>query len=346
MTPQETSITERLNFGTDALLRRKFMVTDEQVRANLRVGLMLEVLDKLAEETALRYVQSLESEARVVTAAMDDLEVRNPPDVEKDIILHARINNVGRTSMEVGIRIEQEGAPNSHIAGCYFTMVARKDDHSVLVQPLDYETEDEKRRSRQAAERRSARSRGPAFDKPTIAEYAMLHELHRELESDSGAPLLAKNLITSGWERTYPEHENVPQTIFGGHVIHHAYMYAHICAEMIADQRALLVCANRIDFYQPVRMGDKLHFVSQITYTGTTSLTVETSITRISRDRRQTSLSNNCIFCFVNVDANLQPMPVPQVFPTTYTEDTRYLAAYRRHGVRSRKHTENQISSV
>jgi acyl-CoA hydrolase len=144
---------------------------------------MLEVLDKLAEETALRYVRGFESEAHVVTAAMDDLEVRNPPDVERDIILHARINNVGRTSMEVGVRIEQEGAPNSHIASCYFTMVARKDDHSILVQPLDYETEDEKRRSRQAAERRSARNRGPAFDKPTIAEYAMLHELHRELES-------------------------------------------------------------------------------------------------------------------------------------------------------------------
>ena len=43
---------------------------------------------------------------------------------------------------------------------------------------------------------------------------------------------------------------------------------------MIADHRALLVSSNRIDFYQPVRMGDKLHFVSQITYTGRTSIGV------------------------------------------------------------------------
>jgi len=341
MTPQDTSITERLNLGTDVLLRRKFMVTDEHVRANVRVGLMLEVLDKLAEETALRYVRSFEPEAHVVTAAMDDLEVRNPPDVENDIILHARVNFVGRTSMEVGVRIEQDGLPNRHIASCYFTMVARKDDHSVLVQTLDYQTVDEKRRSIRAAERRSARSHGPPLDKPTIEEYAMLHELHRALESDGKTALLARDLITSGWERTYPEHENVPQTIFGGHVIHHAYMYAHICAEMIADQRALLACANRIDFYQPVRMGDKLHFVSQVTYTGKTSLTVETSITRISRDRRMTALSNNCIFSFVNVDANLNTITVPQVYPTTYTEDTRYLAAYRRHGLRAR----NPLSS-
>lgn len=330
MTPAETSITERLDFRSDAALRRRFMVTDEQVRANLRVGVMLEVLDKLAEETALRYVREFEPEARVVTAAMDDLEVRSAPDIEQDILLHARVNYVGKTSMEVGVRIEQDGLQKRHIASCYFTMVARKDGQSLLVRPLEYETDEDQRRSRRAAKRRSQRL-GSSIHPPTLEEYALLHELHRDLDAPAPVPLLARNLITSGWERTYPEYENVPQTIFGGHVIHHAYMYAHICAEMIADHRALLVSSSRIDFYQPVRMGDKLHFSSQITYTGRTSLTVETSITRISRDRLMTALSNNCVFTFVNVDADLQVMPVPRVYPSTYAEDERYLAAYRRH---------------
>ncbi len=307
------------------------MVTDEDVRANLRVGVMLEVLDKLAEETALRYVRHFQSDARVVTAAMDDLEVRNAPDIEQDIVLHARVNFVGRTSMEVGIRIEQSDSESRHIASCFFTMVARKDGQSLVVQPLEYRSEQEKRRARRAAERRSERARTTALQSPTVEEYALLHELHRQLDIPDARPLLARNLVTSGWERTYPEYENVPQTIFGGHVIHHAYMYAHICAEMIADHRAILVCSNRIDFYQPVRMGDKLHFVSQITYTGRTSLVVETSITRISRDRLMTALSNNCVFTFVNVDAELQLRPVPRVYPNAYTEDERYLAAYRRH---------------
>ena len=338
MTPSDTSLSERLSFGSNTDLRRRFMVTDEEVQANLRVGVMLEVLDKLAEETALRYVRQFEPEARVVTAALDDLEVRHAPDIEHDVLLHARINYVGRTSMEVGIRIEQSGpdALTRHIASCYFTMVARKNGHSLAVQPLEYRTEQEQRRSERAAERRSERLRIGAVHPPNQDEYALLHRLHRELEAAAPPPLLTRNLVTSGWERTYPEHENVPQTIFGGHVIHHAYMYAHICAEMIADHRALLISSNRIDFYQPVRMGDKLHFVSQVTYTGRTSITVETSITRISRDRLSTALSNNCVFTFVNVDANLERMPVPRVFPSTYAEDERYLAAYRRHQARSR----------
>jgi acyl-CoA hydrolase len=78
-------------------------------------------------------------------------------------------------------------------------------------------------------------------------------------------------------------------------------------------------------------MGDKLHFVSRVAFTGNTSITVETAITRISRDRKSTALSNVCTFTFVSVDADLHPVPVPQIYPTTYAEDERYLAGYRHH---------------
>jgi acyl-CoA hydrolase len=143
--------------------------------------------------------------------------------------------------------------------------------------------------------------------------------------------LLASTLTASSWERTYLEHENVPHKIFGGYVAHRAYMIAHICSEMVTSHRALLVSVDRINFHQPVRMGDKLHFVSRVAFTGKTSITVETSITRISRDRKSTALSNVCTFTFVNVDPELRPMPVPAIYPTTYAEDARYLAGYRRH---------------
>jgi acyl-CoA hydrolase len=201
---------------------------------------------------------------------------------------------------------------------------------SVPLPPLDYPRSEDKRRADRALERRERLRRDKSEVLPNPAEYAMLHSLHRELELASGSLLKPRELTTSGWERTYPEYENVPQTIFGGYVVHRAYMYAHICAEMVADQRALLVSSDRIDFYQPVRMGDKLHFLSRVTYTGRTSITVETAITRISRDRTMTALSNNCIFTFVNVDADLNLRPIAQMYPTNYTEDIRYLIGHRR----------------
>ena len=347
MTPRETSITKRLPLGTNAKLRRRFMVIDEPVKSNIRVGLLLEVLDKLAEDAALRYAREVYPEARVVTAAMDDLKVCGPPDIDCDIVLLARINYVGRTSMEVGIRLEQPGgtAPR-HVGSCYFTMVARlregDAERSVPLPPLTFEDAQDEQRAQRAVERRSKRSRQKESDLPSPEEYSLLHKLHHEAELAQGPVLLPRELVTSGWERTYPEHENVPQKIFGGYVAHRAYMYAHICAELVADRRALLVSSDRIDFYQPVRMGDKLQFLSRVTFTGRSSICVETAITRISRDRAMTALSNNCVFTFVNVDADLNLLAVPRVFPTTYSEDIRYLDGFRRHEAYEKKRAGRQ----
>ena len=62
---------------------------------------------------------------------------------------------------------------------------------------------------------------------------------------------------TEGWERMYPEQENVPKKIFGGYVIRKAYEPSAICAELVAPNRPVIVIVNRINFNQPVRMGDQ-----------------------------------------------------------------------------------------
>ena len=320
------------------------MLTDEPVRANMRFGLLLEVLDRLAEETALRYVRRSYPTARVVTAAMDSMRVRGVPDEKRDMVLRARVNLVNKTSLEVGIRIEQPGDPARpgdpilHVASCYFTMVARLRDEdgterSVPLPGLEYRSKLDRTRADRARRRReSYREYVDAAEAPPSAEeYAMLRRLHEAQEQHGANILLASPLTAGGWERTYVEHENVPHKIFGGYVANRAYMYAHICSEMVASHRPLLVSVDRINFYQPVRMGDKLHFVSRVAFTGNTSITVETSITRVSRDRKSTALSNVCTFTFVNMDADLHPMPVPPIYPTTYAEDARYLAGFRRH---------------
>ncbi|HEX6176934.1 MAG TPA: hypothetical protein VF057_01140, partial [Thermoanaerobaculia bacterium] len=58
---------------------------------------------------------------------------------------------------------------------------------------------------------------------------------------------------------------------------------------------------------------------------------VEAKIERIGREKTVIDLSNDCVFTFVNVDDRLRPQSVPPIFPTTYDEDARYLAAHRRN---------------
>jgi acyl-CoA hydrolase len=344
--PNETTNHQILSIGSDPELHRRFMELDEPLQGNLRFGLLLEVLDKLAEETALKYVHRYHPAARVVTAAIDDIFIRHAADVSRDIAFQARINHVGRSSLVVGIRVEQPGEPANHIASCHFTMVARSgsgdQECSVALPPLEYLDADEQRRSGKAVASREEYQRQQALvsEPPSREEYEMLVKLHQELEETGlvgrraqDEPCFrgykASRLVTESWERMNPEKENVPRSIFGGYLIRRAFELSSICSDLVAPDRSIIAAVTRINFFHPVRIGDTLHFISRVVYTNGSFVCVEASIERTSRDRTTKALSNSCFFTFVNVDSELAHQPVPPVYPATYAEDARFLAAHR-----------------
>ncbi|HZU52628.1 MAG TPA: hotdog domain-containing protein [Holophagaceae bacterium] len=333
----EISLTTTLPFSTDAALRRSFMLLDAPVRGNIRFGKLLEVLDKLAEEQALAYVRRAYPAARVVTAAVDRIQVLAPADIDRDLVFRARINFVGRTSLEVGIRVEHPAdasRPAAHIASCYFTMVARDEAETASLDIPGFTPQDALSEARwaKAIERREDRKRDlqAAAEPPTREEFDLLQGLHAAQEAPGFNGLRAGDLSTSGWERMYPEQENVPKKIFGGYLIRKAYEQSSICAELVAPDRPIIVSVNRINFAQPVRMGDKLHFQTRVIHSEGNSLCVEADILRVGQDHGRAALSNTCVFTFVNVDDALRPRPVPLVHPATYREDAAFLAAHRR----------------
>ncbi|HEY5512303.1 MAG TPA: acyl-CoA thioesterase [Geomonas sp.] len=334
--PNDTTFYQTLALSSDQALRRRFMVIDDpELQGNLRFGLLLEILDKVAEETALRYVNRFFPQARVVTAAIDKILVRHAADVTKDLRFDARINHVGRSSLEIGIRVSQPGEPANHVASCYFTMVARSTEGerevSLQLPPLEYDDPTEQKRAQKALARREdyKLQKAALLEPPSRQEYEMFTALHKIQDAPGFQGMLVGRIATDSWERMVPEFENVPQKIFGGYLIRRAYELAAICSELVAPDRSIVAAVNRINFYEPVRMGDKLHYTAQVVYTQESFICVEANIERISADRTTRALSNSCLFTFVNVDRNLAHRSVPQVYPTTYAEEARYLAAHR-----------------
>ncbi|HTU69938.1 MAG TPA: hotdog domain-containing protein [Candidatus Baltobacteraceae bacterium] len=312
--PLDTSHTKILPLSVDAELRRSFQ--------------LLEILDRFAEETALAHAARTYSDIAFVTAAIDQMHFRGRPDMTSDMVLLARVNYVGTRSLEVGIRIEQPGPKPLHYVSCYFTMVANHE-----LPPLDYEDELERRRRGRALVRKNAYRDDavPTIEPPSPAEQSLLAELHMAQEGAGFDGLLVCNLTNREYDRAEtPPAASSPAKIVGGYVIHRAYVHATMCAELVAPDRPVVVSINRVNFHQPVNVGDKLHFSSRVTYTGNTSICVEVDIVRESRDRRTAALCNTCTFTFKNVDDALGARPVPNVYPTTYAEDVRYLAAHRR----------------
>jgi acyl-coenzyme A thioesterase 9 len=169
------------------------------------------------------------------------------------------------------------------------------------------------------------------LEPPSREEYQMLTGLHMAQEAPGFAGLRTGRLTADSWEMMYPEQENVPQKTFGGYLIRRAFELSSICCELAAPDRSIVVAVNRINFFQPVRMGDKLHYTSRVVNTNDSFVCVEAGIERISRNRTSKALSNSCFFTFVNVDREMVRRQVAPVYPSNYAEDARYLAAHRSH---------------
>ncbi len=119
-------------------------------------GALLNLLDRVAFSCASRY-----SGQYAVTLSVDQVMFKEPIHVGELVTFRASINHAGRTSMEVGIRVEAENIRDGtrrHTNSCYFTMVAVADDGRPSPVPaLAVETPAEERRYRAADLRRTLR---------------------------------------------------------------------------------------------------------------------------------------------------------------------------------------------
>ncbi|TFF98185.1 MAG: acyl-CoA thioesterase [Promethearchaeota archaeon] len=132
------------------------MPTDANPAGNVHGGTIMKLIDQCGAIVASRH-----SHANCVTASVDRIDFLNPAYIGNVVTLKASMNYVGKTSMEIGVRIEDEcliTGTKSHIASAYITYVALDaDDKPIEVPRLIPETEEEKRRFREAQERREKR---------------------------------------------------------------------------------------------------------------------------------------------------------------------------------------------
>ena len=95
----------------------------------------------------------------VVTASIDRLDFHRPVHIGNLLILKASLNATGRTSMEIGVRVEAEDLMTgvvTHIASAYLTFVALDEDNRPTpVPPYNPQTPEALRRRKQAQERKA-----------------------------------------------------------------------------------------------------------------------------------------------------------------------------------------------
>ena len=116
-------------------------------------GIILSLMDKVAYACASRHAGTY-----CVTVSVEGVNFLQPVEVGDLVSLHASVNFVGRTSLDVGIRVVAENVRTGvqkHTNTSYFTMVAKDDTHApTLVPPLLLESREDARRFLEAVKRR------------------------------------------------------------------------------------------------------------------------------------------------------------------------------------------------
>jgi acyl-CoA hydrolase len=119
-------------------------------------GVILSLVDRVAAVAAIRH-----SRLPCVTVSVDRVDFHEPIHLGELVMAHASVNFVGRTSMEVGVRIEAENLVTGrrrHTNSCYVTFVAIDGNgRPTPVAPLALATEEDRRRNTAAAARRRRR---------------------------------------------------------------------------------------------------------------------------------------------------------------------------------------------
>jgi len=119
-------------------------------------GVVLSMVDRAAGVASMRH-----SGRPCVTVSFDRVDFKEPIFTGQVVTCKAKVNFVGRTSMEIGVRVEAENLFTReirHTNTCYVTFVAIDANHRpVPVPSLKLENEEDKRRFREGQKRRAVR---------------------------------------------------------------------------------------------------------------------------------------------------------------------------------------------
>ncbi len=137
-------------------LSQQMMPSDANPLGNVHGGHIMKLVDEAGGLAAMRHARR-----PVVTVTVDSMSFLSPVKVGHLLTLRSSVNWVGRTAIEVGIRVEAENPITgeiTHTNSAFAVYVALDDEgHPCPVPPLIVQTCDEKRRWAEAAQRQDRR---------------------------------------------------------------------------------------------------------------------------------------------------------------------------------------------
>lgn len=137
-----------------------------------------------------------------------------------------------------------------------------------------------------------------------------------------------------------PDTANFAGNVHGGTILKHLDSVAYACASRYSGCYAVTLSVDRVEFRQPVHVGELVTFRASVNYTGNTSM--EIGIKVIAEDILKQSVRhvNSSYFTMVAIDENRKPTKVPPLELNTPHQKRRYEEAVERQRIKRKRSEE------
>jgi len=135
-------------------------------------------------------------------------------------------------------------------------------------------------------------------------------------------------------ELVLPNHTNQLGKLLGGQLMH----WIDICASLSAAKHSNYVCVtasvDRLDFHQPINLGDAVTLYASVNRAFHTSMEVGVKVFAESFRTGTRIHTNSAYLTFVSVDQNGKPVKTNEIIPETEEEKRRFEEALKRREYR------------
>ena len=141
-----------------------------------------------------------------------------------------------------------------------------------------------------------------------------------------------------------PQHSNNLDHVFGGVILAMMDTASAVSAIRHARMNCVTVSVDRVDFREPIHVGDLVIMKCSVNFVGRTSMEVGVRVEAENLQTGKRRHTNSCYLTFVAIDRNGRPIEVPRLVPETEDEIRRFEAAKARRQRRLEERTSEEAA--
>ncbi|MCB4808787.1 acyl-CoA thioesterase [Tamlana sp. 62-3] len=141
-------------------------------------------------------------------------------------------------------------------------------------------------------------------------------------------------------ELMLPSHSNFSGKIHGGHILNLMDQIAFACASKHSGHYCVTASVNRVDFLNPIEVGELVTLKASVNFTGNTSMVVGLRVESENIQSGEKKHCNSSYFTMVAKDANGNNAKVPGIILNTVDSVRRFARSIERQDQSRKRSTK------